>query len=152
MREWEFRSYKPTNPQDRFPICRRFPIHRACGPFTGSESDALAFARKACEHLRSKNVQRVEAWTRQAEPSHLPGSITFRFHAVGNEWKAEESTVMHPTTWSNLDNALDYVLWRGGGKLCRIELLNTRSAVQWLILSDERANDAYAGIGPTWRP
>jgi len=32
MSEWLFKSYRPVNPQDRFPIFGRFPIRRAC-PF-----------------------------------------------------------------------------------------------------------------------
>src|ERR1051325_2963951 len=77
MTEWEFKSFRPRNPRDRFPIFGRFPIRRAC-PFTGSERDALAFARRACEHLSGKGVIRVEAWSRHGEATELHGNVTFR--------------------------------------------------------------------------
>src|SRR5688572_30665715 len=80
---WEFRSVKPRYPQDRFHILGRFPIRRAC-PFIGTESHALAFARRACEHLKSNNVVRVEAWSSTGSDEPAPGAVTFRIRPHEN--------------------------------------------------------------------
>src|SRR5216117_3963508 len=93
---WEFKSFRPRNPQDRFPIFGRFPLRRSCGPFIGSERDALAFARRACEHLSSKGTLRVEAWSRHIEPPEL-SCVTFRLKPhTGNRWLTEEGPLAHP--------------------------------------------------------
>ena len=98
MREWTFKSYRPNNPCERFPIFGRFPIRRA-SPFIGSESDALAFARRACAHLSAKGVVRVEAWSEgHFEPEPLPGAFTFRIrpHDNGHDWIVVECRLQHP--------------------------------------------------------
>lgn len=149
MREWTFKSFRPVNPSDPVPVCRRFPIRRAT-PFIGDEGEALAFARRACEHLNSKGVQRVEAWTAQPGAREAD-AITFRLLPIGNNWRADPNRLHHGGIWPDLDGALNYALFRGAGKLCRIEVLNTAGAVAWLVLVDQTANDPYAGMAPTWK-
>ena len=55
-----------------------------CGTRTrvirGTEHEALDFARRACEYLRPKGVQSVEAWScgpPEGEPENLPGLLRF---------------------------------------------------------------------------
>jgi hypothetical protein len=150
---WEFRSVKPRNPQDRFHILGRFPIRRAC-PFIGTESEALAFARRACEHLKSKNVVRVEAWSSTGSAEPASGAVTFRIrpHENGRDWRVVEDSLQHALWVAELDHGLHYMLRRGSGKLCRIEVLNSTGGVAWLVLVDQRGDDPYAGKGPTWSP
>ena len=148
---WTFKSFRPVNPTDAVPVCRRFPIRRA-GPFIGTELEALAFARRACEHLKAKGVKRVEAWANTASDEPLPGAVTFRIrpHENGQDWRVVECALQHPLWVKQLEEGIDYMLFRGSGKLCRIEVLNAAGGLAWLVLVDQRGNDPFAGTGPTW--
>lgn len=152
MREWLFNSYRPVDPHARHPISRRSPIHRASGVFTGSAQDALAFARKACEHLSAKGVLRVEAWA-AGEPEAIHGSAIFRLtaHANGKQWIAENSGLHHGGIFPDLDSAIDYCVFRGHGMLCRVELLDKIGAVQTVVLVDQTDYNPYKNMGPTWK-
>jgi hypothetical protein len=152
--QWVFKSYRPVNPHDRFQICRRYPIRRSRGPFIGTQSEALAFARRACEHLSAKGVVHVEAWSEEFfAPEPLPGSVTFRVrpHENGKDWRVLEGPLQHPAWVHDLDQGIDHMLFRGVGRLCCVEVLNAAGAVARLILVDQSTNNPYAGVGPTWK-
>src|SRR5206468_2912385 len=70
-----------------------------------SESDALAFTRRACEHLSAKGTLRVEAWSEgRFDRDLLPGSVTFRLKPCdGPRWLAEQGPLHHggiSPTWT----------------------------------------------------
>jgi hypothetical protein len=75
-------------------------IKRTCGQhtITGSEHDALDFARRITEHFRGSGVT-VEAWTVgqiDAAPQ-LPDALTFRIvpHENGKDWSVVECSGQH---------------------------------------------------------
>src|SRR4051794_34944708 len=82
---------------------QRASIRRTCGAdtITGTEHDALEFARRAAEHLQAKDVKYVEAWSIgriESTVFELPEIVTFRMkpHPNGKDWLAEGSRFMHP--------------------------------------------------------
>jgi hypothetical protein len=120
---WAFRAARPGG--------GRTWIRRNGGQrtLTGTEQDALEFARAATEHLRHTSVDWVEAWTvgSVAGAAELAGALRFRIvpHPNGKDWRAEENELMHPLWITDLDFGVDYMLFRGGGKLCILEVMNS---------------------------
>jgi hypothetical protein len=133
-------------------------IRRACGRNTieGSEHDALEFARRATEHLRMTSVSYVEAWSVGAVIGslELPDLVTFRIvpHENGKDWRALENCLHHGGWYkpNQLQFAIDYAFFRGGGKLCAVEVLakdkgrKSQDRILKIILADQTGQ--YAGL------
>jgi hypothetical protein len=122
-------------------------IRRSCGrnTITGTEHDALDFARKVAAHL--DGVHAVEAWTVGSiqEQLELPGLVIFPIvpHENGKDWRALE-THLHHGGWyrpEQLELAIDYALWRGGGTLCAVQVTNRAGALERVVLADLRKLD-----------
>ena len=118
----------------------------------GTEREALDFARRACEYLRSKGVESVEAWSAgplDGEPEPIPGLVRFclKPHHNGRDWIAEPNQLHHGGWWTDLRQAIDYALFRGSGKLCAVHVLGP-AFHQTLILSDQSTVDHCPTIGP----
>lgn len=117
----------------------------------GTERDALEFARRACEYLRPKGVEAVEAWSVQIQNEKLgnekwegPGLVRFclRPHANGRDWVAEPNELHHGGWWGDLEQAVDYALFRGSGRVCAVEIKNARLEVGRVVLVDRTGQDA----------
>ena len=147
--QWAFRAVRPRHEYTW--------IRRSCGQSTiiGTEHDALNFARKAAEHLQSEGVKCIEAWSmgNVQEQLELPGLVTFQIvpRKDGEGWQALE-THLHHGGWYRPDHlgfAIDYALWRGGGKLCAVQVVNPAGKVLRVVLADLRDVDSCPTIGPS---
>ena len=120
-------------------------IHRKCrkDTITGTEQDALEFAQRCAEHFRGHDVVCVEAWSVgpvEGAPDDVPGLLTFKVvpHENGKDWSALPCTLQRPLWITKLEQGIDYMMFRGGGKLCRVHVLNRAGALERVVLADRR--------------
>ena len=143
---WKFRAARTGSPATW--------IRRKCGEntLTGSERDALEFAARIAEHFRDTDIHSVEAWSVgsvEGTPD-LPDALTFRIvrHPNGRDWSTEENQLMHPLWITELDFGVDYILRRGSGKLCLIEVCTHSRRI---IVADKRGVDSCPTKPPSVR-
>jgi hypothetical protein len=148
---WRFRACKL---QSEYSWIRR---KGGCNTITGTEHDALEFARRCVEHFRGHDVVCVEAWSVGdiQEQLELPGLVTFRIvpREDGEGWRALETHLHHGGIYrpDYLGFAIDYAMFRGGGTLCAVQVLNRAGALERVILADRRGRESCPCIGPSLR-
>ena len=114
--------------------------------FTGTAEEALDFAVRAQTHLAEKGVIRVEAWS--AEQLEFDFVVEFTRRVLvfvlrwdGRVWIAEQNELHHGARCQRLYTAVNYALFRGGGRACAIRVLDKTRKVQQLILADQSRLD-----------
>ena len=145
---WAFRAARPRGQHSW--------IRRKCGThsITGTEREALEFAGRIRDHLHADDGNTVQAWTLailDSTPEEIPDALTFRIvpHENGKDWQAVQCSLQHPLWISNLEQGVDYMLFRGGGKLCAIHVMNRTGLLDRVILADHRQVDSCPFIAPS---
>jgi hypothetical protein len=137
---WMFKAVRPGCAPGETRTRIREAASRRTRIVEGSERDALEFARRACEYLRPKGVESVEAWSvgianLKSEISKEEPKIEklLRFclkpHPNGKDWLAEENELHHGGWWTELRPALDYALYRGNGRVCLVEIWKRKGEI-----------------------
>jgi hypothetical protein len=126
----------------------------ACNTISGTERDAWEFSRRCVEHFRGHDVVCVEAWSVgpvEGAPDDVPGLLTFKVvpHENGKDWQAVPCALQHALWITKLEHGIDYMMFRGGGKLCRVHVVNQAGGLERVVLADRRGKDSCPCTGPS---
>jgi hypothetical protein len=114
----------------------------------------LAFVARAQKHLAPAGVVRVEAWSAEQMEFDFASEIarlvfTIRPHRNGRDWTADPNELHHGGWLRTLSGAVDYALFRSGGKVANVHVLDRGGKIQRVILADQSGYDAIPTIGPS---